>query len=307
MSASGSGTSETAVNKTSTYSSSLAGSNWLGSATDDSIESADRDFALPEAPEAASPGGNPERPNAAQSAEWHQPPFSRIGIGADISLLGIGLKSAVVLNRYFDARFMGNFFGYSTGRFEIEGFNVNANLHLASAAASLDWYPFNSVWRLSPGIIFFNDNQFSAVTDIVPGSSFSLNGQTYYSATANPATGAKPLSGSGILGLHTNRPAATIAGGFGKFIPRSNRHWSFPSEFGVAFTGGPSVNIDFSGSTCLDGEQTQCGNLSNPANPVTKEFNSDLQASLTKWRKNLNKLHVYPLISYSVVYSFNIR
>jgi hypothetical protein len=283
----------------STSSSSLAGPVSPGYAAPE--------YALPEAPAPAGSGGNPEHSEIAATAEWHQPPFSRIGIGADVSLLGVGLKSAIVLNRYFDARLMGNFFHYNTGRIEVEGFNVNGNVHLASAAASLDWYPFNSIWRLSPGLMFFNDNQVSAVLDIIPGTSFDLNKQTFYSAAANPATGATPLTGTAILGLHTNRPAATIAGGFGKFIPRSNRHWSFPSEFGVVFTGAPSANVNVSGWACLDAQQTQCSNLSNPANPVTIEFNNALLASLTKWRKGLNEVQVYPIFTYSVVYSFNVR
>jgi hypothetical protein len=37
------------------------------------------------------------------------------------------------------------------------------------------------------------------------------------------------------------------------------------------------------------------------------QFNDALQASLTKWRKDLSAVQVYPLFSYSVVYSFNIR
>jgi hypothetical protein len=252
-------------------------------------------------------GGNPERYNVPPAAEWRQPPFSRIGIGADISPLGIGIKSAIVLDHYLDARLMGNFFNYNSGRFEAEGFNVHANLHLASAATSLDWYPFGSIWRLSPGLMFFNDNQLSAASAVVGGTSFSLDKQTFYSATANPATGATPLILTGVLGLHTNRLAATISGGFGRFIPRSNRHWSFPSEFGVAFTGAPSANANASGWVCLDAKQTQCSNLGDLTSPVSLEFNNALQSSLTKLRKDLSGVQVYPLFSYSVVYSFNIR
>jgi len=295
------------ASSSSAYSSGSPGLDSADDREDSAVRSAEREDALPEAPGPAGAGGNPEHYNAAPPAEWHQPPFSRIGIGADVSPLGIGLKSAIVLNRYLDARFMGDFFQYQSGRFEIEGFNVDADLHLASAAVSLDWYPFNSIWRLSPGLMFFNDNQISYVLDIAPGSSFSLSNQTFYSASPNPATGAVPMSGSGVLGLHTNRPAATIAGGFGNFIPRSNRHWSFPSEFGVAFTGAPSINVNFSGWTCLDALQTQCSSLSTPTNPITAQFNDALQTTLPKWRKSLHKVQVYPLFSYSVVYSFNIR
>jgi hypothetical protein len=282
-------------------------SDSLDSELSSSVRAADREFLLSAAPEPGAMGGNPERYSVAPAADWRQPPFSRIGIGADISPLGIGIKSAIVLDQYFDARLMGNFLSYQSGRFEVEGFNVNANLHMASAAASLDWYPFGSIWRLSPGLMFFNDNQLSAESEVVGGTSFSIDHETFYSATANAASGATPLSWTGVLGLHTNRPAFTIAGGFGKFIPRSNRHWSFPSEFGVAFTGAPSIIVTTSGWVCKDSKQTQCSNLSDPANPVAIEFNNALQSALTRLRKDLNAVQVYPIFSYSVVYSFNIR
>lgn len=301
-------TNSTAVrNNSSTDSSSLFASESLGSDGDGTASTADQELLLPATLEPEGLGGNPERYSVAPAADWRQPPFSRVGIGADVSPLGIGIKSAIVLDHYLDARLMGNFLNYNSGRFEAEGFNVNANLHMASAAASLDWYPFGSVWRLSPGLMFFNDNQLSAVSDVVGGTSFRLDKETFYSANSNPATGAAPLILSGVLGLHTNRPAATIAGGFGRFIPRSNRHWSFPSEFGVAFTGAPSINANATGWVCLDAKQTQCSNLGDLTSPVSIEFNSALQSSLTRLRKNLNALQIYPLFSCSVVYSFNIR
>jgi hypothetical protein len=262
---------------------------------------------IPEAPEAAVSAGNPDRPNVAASAVWHQVPFSRIGIGADVSPLGIGIKGAIVLDDYFDLRADGDYFNFNSSHFDIDGFNANVNLHLASAAVSVDWYPFNSIWRLSPGLLFYNANQLLVAAKLTPGTSFTLDGQDYYSATANAATGATPLTGAGILGLHTTRPAFTVAGGFGRFVPHSNRHWSFPTEFGVAFTGAPSANVNVSGWTCLDKAQTQCSNISDKSNPVSIDFNNSLQSSLTKWRRDLAKVQIYPLFSYSVVYGFNIR
>ena len=262
---------------------------------------------LPAAPEPAAIGAGGDHYEIAPAATWHQAPFSRIGVGADVSPLGIGIKSAIILNHYFDARLMGNFFGYDTGRFEVEGFNVDTNLHMASGAVALDWYPFGSVWRLSPGLLFVNGNQVSGTVEVVPGNSFAFETQNYYSAYPNAKTGATPLTGSGTLGLHTKTPAFTATFGFGKFIPRSNRHWSFPSEFGVAFTGAPSIDVKVAGWVCLDEAQTKCSNVGDPTNPVAIEFNSDLQTRLNKWRKDLDKVQVYPLFSYSVMYSFNIH
>jgi hypothetical protein len=261
----------------------------------------DSDSAPPSAPEPAGSGANPERENVAHTAEWHQPPFSRIGIGADVSLLGIGIKPAIVLNEYFDARGLINFFGYTSGQFEVDGFKINANIHLASAAATVDVYPYNSVWRLSAGLFFFNGNKISAATTIAGGTSFNLGSADYYSSNADP------VNGSAVLGLHTVKPAPMVSFGFGRFIPRSNRHWSFPAEFGVIYMGAPTLTLTTAGEVCTDKAQTNCSDIGNPANPVAIAFNSNLQTKLSQWREDLKRVEFYPIFSYSVVYSFNIR
>jgi len=272
-----------------------------GSPSPSLAEGAEPMSPLPSVPEPAGSGGNPRREAVPWAAEWRQQPFSRIGVGADVSLLGIGIKAATPLNQYFDARVLMNFFGYTSGRFEIDGVNINGNIHLASSAAAVDLYPHNSVWRLSAGLMFFNGNQVSATTDIVPGNSFKLNGVTYYSSTANPVTG------SAVLGMHTIKPEPMVSFGFGRFVPHSNRHWSFPAEFGVVYMGAPALTVTTAGTVCTDKAQTKCSDIGNPANPVAIAFNSNLQAQLTKWRNTLNKIQFYPIFSYSVVYSFNIR
>jgi hypothetical protein len=262
---------------------------------------------LPESPEPLAGAGSDEPANVPWTEKKHYQPLARVGIGADVSPLGIGIKSTTILTQYFDARLMGNFFGYNTGKIEVEGFDVNANFHLASVGSSLDWYPLDSVWRLSVGALIYNGNRISMNTEIVPGMSFSLNHTDYYAATANPSTGVVPLNGPAVLGFHRHEPAFTVSGGFGKFVPRSNRHWSFPSEFGVVFMGAPTIDVTPAGWVCKDQAQTQCADVTDASNPVAIEFNNDLQTTLTKWRKDLGGVAVYPLFSYSVVYSFNVR
>jgi hypothetical protein len=261
----------------------------------------DANSALPSAPDPDGFGANPERENVAHTAEWHQPPFSRIGVGADVSLLGIGIKPAIVLNEYFDARGLINFFGYTSGQFEVDGFKINANLHLASAAAAVDVYPYNSIWRLSAGLFFFNGNRISAATTIAGGTSFNLGSANYYSSSADP------VNGSAVLGLHTTKPAPMVSFGFGRFIPRSNRHWSFPAEFGVIYMGAPALTVTTAGAVCTDMAQTNCSDIGDPTNPVAIAFNSNLDTKLSQWREDLKKVEFYPIFSYSVVYSFNIR
>ena len=280
---------------------------YRGADSSPSTSSLSKDELLPAAPEPAGVANgsglaaNPQREGVPWAAVWHQQRFSRIGIGADISPLGIGIHAATPLDDYFDARALINFFNYNTGRFEIDGVNVNATVHLDSVAAAVDFYPWNSVWRVSGGLMFVNGNQISGATDIVGGTSFKIDGTTYYSSTADPFTG------SVVLGLHTVKPAPLLSFGFGRYVPHSNRHWSFPTEFGVIYTGAPSLNVATAGSVCTDKAQTTCSSISNTGNPVGAAFQSNLQTQLTKWRADLDKVKIAPIFSYSVVYSFNIR
>jgi len=231
--------------------------------------------------------------------------LSRIAFGGGISPLGIQLEGTTNLSRHFNVRGTGNFFNYSDN-FTTNGINATAKLNLGSARASVDVYPFLLGWRISPGVMFYNQNQVTAVTDVAAGTSFTLNGSTYYSANANAATGATPVTGSGVLGLSTNKPAFTVTTGWGNQIPR-NGHWSFPFEVGVAFIGDPSVNVNLGGWACYDQAQTQCTNLSDPTNPIAEAIQSNLTAQVAKWTSDLKPLNTFPILSGGVAYSFHIR
>ncbi len=243
----------------------------------------------------------------APSAFRHLEPFSKVAAGFGLGSLGINIKGAIDINQNFDLRAMVSFFDFSSPSFDITGFTVTSNTHFASAITSLDWYPWGSGFRVSPGVMLFNQNQISATSQISPGTSFSIGNTTYFSANPNPVTGAVPLQGSGTLGLHTYQPAPTLTLGFGTFVPRSGRHWSFPSEFGVAYTGAPTINVKTSGWICLDYQQKMCSDVTNLNQPVGLQFQQSLTAQVEKWRNDLQPVKFFPILSSSVVYSFNIR
>ena len=278
----------------------------IDSAESSSLTSHEASASYEPLPPAPVPASARDTWNVPPAGTAHQQPLSRIGIGANVSPLGIGINATTVLTDIFDARLMGNFFGYTDDKFDIEGVAGTGNLHLASMAASLDWYPLNSVFRLSPGMMFYNGNRISMHTTSIHDG-ITLNGSDFYSATTNNPPGSTPLEASMLLGLHPHPVSFTLAGGFGRFVPHSRRHWSFPAEFGVVFMGKPTLEINTTGWACLDSNQTQCGDVSNPRDPVSQQFNTALQQQLVKWRHQLGHFTIYPMFSYSVVYSFDIR
>jgi len=231
--------------------------------------------------------------------------FSRLGFGGGISPLGIQLQVATNITSHFNVRGTGNFFSYSDN-FTTNGISATAKLNLASAGASVDVYPFHLGWRMSPGLLFYNQNGLSASTNVAAGTSFTLNSNTYYSANANSATGATPVVGTASLGLNTSKPAFTVTTGWGN-IAKSTGHWSFPFEVGVAFIGAPSLKASLSGWACTDAAQTQCSDLSSPTNPISQAVQSNLATQLTKWTSDINPLKTYPIVSGGVAYSFRVR
>jgi hypothetical protein len=232
-------------------------------------------------------------------------PFSHFALGAGISPLGVGMEAVTDLNQHFNVRVTGNLFNYST-TFTTSGVTANAKLNLASAGVSLDVYPFHTGFRLSPGVLFINDNELTAAADVPGGTSFTLNDQTYYSASANPVTGATPIIGNGTLGLNATKPAFTITTGWGNHIQR-NGHWSVPFELGVAMVGAPKVNVNLNGWACTDQAQAFCSNINDPTNPIALQVQSNLKAQVATWNSDVDLLKIYPILSLGVAYSFGVR
>jgi len=239
---------------------------------------------------------------AVQQSESSGRPFSRFAIGGGMSVMGPGGELTAYVNNHLNVRASGNAFSYSTS-FTTNGFPAKASLNMAAARVSGDIYPFHVGFRISPGLMMYNGNELTASSSLAGGSSFTLNGNTYYSATANPLTGATPLSANALLGLHTNKPAFTLTAGWGNTIPR-NGHWSFPFEVGAAFIGTPAVQANLAGWACLDQAQTMCSNMASTTDPVALQIQGDLNTQIGKWKNDLDPLKTFPIVSFGAAYSF---
>jgi hypothetical protein len=256
--------------------------------------------------DASAEGGGYRPSSPAQNRPVGFLPFSRIAVGASFTTLGPGVEVTTNLADRLNLRASANGFRYSTN-FTTSGFDANARLNFLSAGLAADIYPFHRGFRISPGVLLLNHNRISATSLVAGGTSFTLNGDTYYSANVNAATGATPLNASGMLGLNPTRPAFTITGGWGNTLPRDGRHWSFPAQVGVALTGAPSVTANLFGWACYDQAQTQCTNVASATDPIAAQIQSDLSSQVAQWKNNLSPLRTYPLASFGVAYSFGLR
>lgn len=235
-------------------------------------------------------------------------PFSRIALGAGIGLGGINLQAAVEATNHLNIRGIGNVFSYTVNNINVNGsgggsgVDVSGKLDFAEAGVALDYYPWpRHGFRLSPGLTMYNDNGATASGTTTPGSSITLNSQTYYSDSVNPFR----LNAS--LGLNHYKQAFTLTTGWGNMLPRKGGHWSFPFEIGAIFTGTPTVNLNLTGNACTNPADVATNGPScvNLATNATAQ--ADIAGQVAKFQNDLNALKVYPVLSFGVAYNFRIR
>ena len=235
-------------------------------------------------------------------------PFSRLALSGGIGSAGINLQAAVEANRYINIRGIGNYFSYNVSNITIDnsggsaGIGVTGNLKFATGGVDLDLYPFpNHGFRLSPGAVFYNQNQVTATGIAAAGTSFTFGSQKYYSDTVDP------LNIAASLNLNTRKTAFSMTTGWGNLISRRGGHWSFPFEFGAIFTGAPTLGLVPTGNACL----TAADAADNGPSCVNMSTNSTAQtnvaAEIAKYQKDLNQVPVYPIFSFGIGYNFKIR
>jgi len=250
----------------------------------------------------------------AKRAEVHLKPLSSIAFGGGTSTLGINMQASTNLNRYLNLRGTGNYFSYTPSNLSVHGLDVNGNVYLATAGVALDYFPFpNHGWRLSPGVLFYNQNNVSAVGTLGIGKSITLDNQEIYTDATNP------LNAGGFVDLNTRKQAFMFTTGWGNAIPRKHQdqapsHFSFPFELGLAFTGTPALDLTLAGDACLyqNGQSTlTCDNLGDTTpGSVGAQAQQDLNTQLGLWRTKVDQHWYYkvtPIVSFGISYSFNIR
>jgi hypothetical protein len=220
-------------------------------------------------------------------------PFTTVGFAFRSGIGGLGLDVATPLSRKFNLRAGFDYFHYSFD-FQEEGANINAAFRMGTGHASLDWFPFGGKFRLSPMVVFANNNRVHATALVPPGSTLSLSGGDYISSATDP------LHGDGTVTFRKTSPGFTL--GFGNLIPRKhNSHFSFPVEAGFYYVNQPRLSVNFSGSACDPNYPPEVG-----CSPVASdpEFQKDLNRFIARNNHNLSYASIYPVFSFGFGYTF---
>ncbi|WP_353068671.1 hypothetical protein RBB75_16100 [Tunturibacter empetritectus] len=216
-----------------------------------------------------------------------QRPFRTAAFGIKANTLGASAELATPLFRHFNLRSGVNFLAFAYP-FGIDGVNYNANLHFRSSQSTLDWFPLGHSFHISPGILY-SKNTVSSTATVPAGQNFSLGDQDFVNSVVDPVHGNMSLA-------YPRNLSPLLLVGFGNILPRTSRRLSVPLEFGAAYTGAATININLTGTACTNDGCTSFAS------------NSEAQASLTQEIKKINedlkRVPVYPILSLGVAYHF---
>jgi hypothetical protein len=207
-------------------------------------------------------------------------PLPRLGVGVKVGTLGIGFQVGTSLTERINIRGGANFFNYSDSITE-HGVLYNGTLNLRSIETKLDLLVVGG-FRVTPGLLLYNDNGFTATASATAGQSFTFGSQTYFSDPSNP------LRGTAALTL--NKFSPTLGIGFGNLLPRSFRHWSLSTDLGVVFQGSPQFALPVSGNACLQ-NFTNCRSTADPT------IQQNVDAERVKIQNDLKPFKYYPEVS----------
>jgi len=212
----------------------------------------------------------------------------RLGIGFKLGTLGLGFNVGTALASRINIRGGANFFTYKDSLDE-DGVTYNGTLQLRSVEAKVDLFVAGG-FRVTPGLLIYNDNNISATAFVPGGQSFTLGGTRYFSSVANPITGTAALT--------LNKTAPTLAIGFGNLLPRSGRHFSVSTDIGVVFQGSPQFALGLAGNSCSP-SFTSCVPITSVPGAA-----ANIQSEQQKISDDLKPFKYYPELSVMFGWSF---
>jgi hypothetical protein len=201
----------------------------------------------------------------------------------------VGGEIAVGVTRWINVRGGANGLSYSRG-FSKDGITYNGQLNLLSAEVHADVFPLAGRFHVSPGLLAYNGNNITANAAVPGGQTFTLGGTSYMSDPTSPITGKGKLD--------FVRVAPTILVGWGNLVPRKHSHFSFNTEFGVAFQQAPRTTLSLAGNACSTNGLI-CVNAATDPN-----VQASLAAEVAKINNSTSGLKYYPVLSLGVGYKF---
>jgi hypothetical protein len=210
------------------------------------------------------------------AAQAQTPGPAQAGISAEIGSTGVGAHLTYNLMDHMNVRVGANGANYSYSGSTSDA-DYNVRLKLNTLDALLDYYPGQSAFRVTGGLVY-NNNKIDVNAKSNSSGSYTFNGNTYTAASAGTINGAADF----------RKIAPYLGIGYGNALGDSG--FSFTSDLGVMFQGSANTTITNSGCTA-------------PA-AVCTQLASDLSTENAKLADKLNSMKLYPVARIGISYRF---
>lgn len=201
----------------------------------------------------------------------------KVGVSTEIGSTGFSLHATTPITDKFSARMGLSGLNYSNS-LNTSDARYDADLKLRMLDALVDFYPMNSGFRLTGGLIL-NGNKFDASAKPTGAGSYTFNGNAYSTASV----------GRVDAKVDFNTVAPYLGLGWGSSV-QQKQGWTFVADLGVMFQGSPDVSIKSSGCTV--------------SAAICNQLTSDLKGEESKLKREADSFKFYPVVRAGIGYNF---
>jgi hypothetical protein len=206
----------------------------------------------------------------------------RFGVVGKFSMLGAGGDVGVSLTSLANIRVGANALSFSHS-LQSNGIKYDGTLHYRSVEAMVDVTPFHDWFHISPGMLFYNDNNITANATVPGGQNFDLGSVSFRSSPTDP------VHGTGKLTVRKSAPMVMF--GFGNPIPHTRR-FTLVQDFGIVFQGLPKTTLNLAGTVCDPVTGLLCRNAA--TDPTVQ---AQVVAEQNRINKDTSIVRFYPVAS----------
>lgn len=195
-----------------------------------------------------------------------------LAISAKAGTLGLGGELTTGITSNVNARVGLNTLDFDYDD-EFDNVEYDVGLDFASFSALVDWYLFDSSFRISGGLISMDH---TLNLDATPSENVNIGDGAYTPAQIGTLSGDVEIDGV----------APYIGIGWGDPMDR-NKKWGFYCDFGVAFTDSPDVSLAANGTLASD-----------------PTFQANLAREREEIEDDLEPFEFYPVLSLGLYFRF---
>jgi len=218
---------------------------------------------------------------AASSVQWAGATTPAMSIDVRAGTTGIGLDYDVALSPRFGARIGYSAFNYDHG-IDTAEVHYSGTLRLRMLTGLLDWYAFDSGFRISAGAVG-GGTRLDVTGRPAAGGSYTLNGHAYSSADVGSLAGRVKFGHavSPYVGIGWGNPAG------------AQHHLHFLADIGAIYIGTPRVTL-----------AATCGPAAPAGSALCTQITDAVPAERERLAHDVRIAQWYPVLDVGLAYRF---